>query len=271
MEGFVSPFRKDLLNGKVVLVTGGGSGINFGIAEAFAEHGCHIVLMGRRKNVLEESSAILEKKYGAQVLFVPGDVRNYDDCVHVIDDTIKRFGRLDVLVNGAAGNFLVKAENLSSNGFKSVISIDLLGTFNMCRSAFQALKNNPDGDTLIINITATIGYTATPYQIHASAAKMGVESLTRSIALEWGEYGIRSVAIAPGPVQNTQGINVFAEAGNLDQIIKTIPVGRLGTSYEIGLISVFLTTKAASWITGICIVADGGQFLFKYPLGFSKL
>jgi len=255
-----SPFKNGILNGNVAIITGGGSGINFGIAEALAEHGCKIAIMGRRQEVLDKAVSSLKQKYRVDAVGVRGDVRNYEDCQKAIEDTKRCFGTIDILVNGAAGNFLCKAEDLSPNGFKTVVSIDLIGTFHMCRAAFDTLKNNPNG-SLIVNVSATLGYTATPLQIHASAAKMGVEALTRSLASEWGEFGIRSVAIAPGPVKNTEGMSRLTPPGYEDLVATTIPLGRLGESYEIGLITVFLATSAGSWISGDTIIADGGQFL----------
>eukprot|EP01129_Flabellula_baltica_P009576 TRINITY_DN3931_c0_g1_i2.p1 TRINITY_DN3931_c0_g1~~TRINITY_DN3931_c0_g1_i2.p1 ORF type:complete len:186 (+),score=36.93 TRINITY_DN3931_c0_g1_i2:322-879(+) len=167
----------------------------------------------------------------------------------------------DILVNGAAGNFLVPAEDLSSNGFNTVISIDLQGTFNMCRASFEALRDNP-GDTVILNITATLGYTATHFQIHASAAKMGIESLTRSLALEWGPFGIRCLSIAPGPVADTEGMSRLS-AGFEDLAAESCPIGRTGTVYEIGLLATYLASSASTWVTGATYVIDGGQWLFR--------
>jgi len=255
-----SPFKPDVLRGYVVLITGGGTGINFGIARQMAAHGAHLALMGRRKEVVEKSCADLTSEFGSETLAIQGDVRKYEDAERAIAETVKHFGKIDVLLNGAAGNFLSPAEKLSSNGFKVVIEIDLVGTFNMCRAAYSELSRSRSG--VIINISATIGYTQTPFMIHASAAKVGVDSLTRSLAVEWGKDGIRVCGIAPGTIQGTEGFKRLDGENRLP----TIPLGRFGTTDDIGYSAVFLASKAASYISGDTLVVDGAAWLWK-PIG----
>lgn len=224
-----SPFKENIFDGVTCLVTGGSSGIGFEIARQIGLHGANVVISGRRKSVLETSSEALAKD-GISVHFVQGDVRSYADCERMVSGAEERFGGLNILINAAAGNFLVPAEKLSSNGMKTVLEIDTLGTFNMCRAAFRLLQRTivppKDGEiandaklrntsesshsktsssslSCIVNVSATLHYGATWYQVHASAAKSAIDSMTRSLALEWGSYGIRVCGIAPGPIEGT--------------------------------------------------------------------
>jgi len=197
------------------------------------------------------------------------DVRKYEDCEKVVLDTVEKLGQLDVLVNGAAGNFLSPAEKLSSNAFKTIQDIDLIGSFNMNRAAFSSLRTSKSA--LIIHITATLGYTATPFQVHASAAKVAIDSMTRTLALEWGRYGIRVCGIAPGPIGNTEGFSrlsrLFVLPGQAPQdntkCLFKIPLGRVGHVDDIGYCAVFLASSAASFISGHTIVVDGAEWLAK--------
>jgi len=256
-----SPFRSDVLKGLVVLVTGGGTGINFGIACQMAAHGANLSLMGRRKEVVEKSAQQLIDNFKCKTIAFQGDVRNYSDCEKVVTETVASLGRLDVLVNGAAGNFLCPAEKLSSNGFKTVIDIDLMGSFNMNRASFSFLQNSKSA--LIIHISATLGYTATPFQVHAAAAKVAVDSMTRTLALEWGRYGIRVCGIAPGPIENTEGFSRLVVGIEPKQLSSRIPIGRVGTVDDIGYCAVYLASPVASFITGHTVVVDGASWLGK--------
>lgn len=257
-----SIFKNDILKGKVAFVSGGGSGINLGIVKFLGRHGAKTVIMGRRKEVLE--GACKELTEGIECHYVVGDVRKYETCSSAISSALEKFGKIDILVNGAAGNFLCAPEDLSINGFKTVMEIDTIGTFHMCKAAFEALKETKGS---IVNITATLHYTATWYQIHPSAAKAAVDSITRSLALEWG-YGIRTNGIAPGPIQGTEGM--FRLSGNTDPTLQKkktsrIPIGRIGEVDDIGAAAVFLVSPAASYINGHTLVVDGGNCLFTNP------
>jgi peroxisomal 2,4-dienoyl-CoA reductase len=183
-----------------------------------------------------------------------------------VEYTIQQFGKIDILVNGAAGNFLAEAKNLSPKGFATVMGIDALGTYNMCSAAFPKMANH--GDSIIINISATLQCPATHWQAHASAAKASVDSLTRSLALEWGPEKIRVVGIAPGPIANTPGTTKLAPGMDKDDIngmmTEGVPLGRMGEAYEIGHTAVFLCT--AKYITGDVVIVDGGEWLYKPPL-----
>ena len=192
-------YQSDLLRGKVALITGGGTGICRGLALALASHGCDVAITSRKEEHLLPTCQDIED-VGVRALAVSGDVRDPAAVDRTVDETIKTFGHLDILVNGAAGNFLCLAENLSPNGFGTVVDIDLKGTFHMCRSAFSHLKKT---NGVILNISATLHYVGTVAQLHVSAAKAGIDALTRSLAVEWGEHGIRVNGIAPGPVADT--------------------------------------------------------------------
>jgi 2,4-dienoyl-CoA reductase [(3E)-enoyl-CoA-producing], peroxisomal len=245
-------FRPDVLAGRVALVTGGGSGICKGIAAAYRRFGAEVCIVGRKADRLAETAA----EIGAFPF--AGDVRKPDDLAAAIAATIEKFGKLDTLVNGAAGNFLSPAAALSPNGFKTVVEIDLCGTFNASRAAFEHLQRA--GDALILNISATLHYHGTPMQVHASAAKAGVDAVTRNLAVEWGRFGVRVCGLAPGPIGDTEGMKRLAPPGDLSQKMKSaIPAGRFGNIDEIAAAAVYLRSAAAAYITGHVLVVDGGQ------------
>lgn len=253
-----SVFRDDALAGKVAFVTGGGSGICYGIAKALMQHGADATIVGRKVDRLEAASRELAAATGRACLAAAGDVRDPAAVAAAIAKAIERFGRIDVVVNGAAGNFLAPAAGLSPNGFRTVMDIDACGTFNVCRAAFDAWLRDHGG--VILNISATLHYAATPLQIHASAAKAAVDSLTKTLALEWGGLGIRVNGIAPGPIDDTEGMARLAPGDVKEKMIKAIPIGRFGTIDEIADLAVFLASDAASLIHGATIVADGGAW-----------
>lgn len=281
-----SPLRPDCLKGRVALLTGGGSGIGFEIARQFVQHGCRaVVLCGRRAKFLQEACAILQAETPSCLLsYSVCDVRKPQDCRAAVNHCMERYGSLDILVNGAAGNFLAKASDLKPKGFETVMAIDALGTFNMSNAAFPLLKKSSSkmssskgGDgtaaAIVINISATLHCPATFWQAHASAAKAAVDSLTRSLALEWGTDHIRVVGIAPGPIADTPGTTKLApglEQSDMDGMIaEGIPLGRLGRAWEIGHAAVFLS--CAEYITGDVLTVDGGQWLYKPPMVAGEL
>jgi len=180
---------------------------------------------------------------------------------------VERFGKLDTVVNGAAGNFLAPAAGLSPNGFRTVVDIDLNGTFNTSRAAFEALQHS--GDAMILNISATLHYHGTPLQIHASAAKAGVDAITRNLAVEWGGFGIRVCGIAPGPIADTEGMRRLAPGEITDKMKAAIPAGRFGAIDEIAAAAVFLRSPAGAYITGHTLVVDGGHCIAPPRVGFT--
>jgi peroxisomal 2,4-dienoyl-CoA reductase len=252
----VSIFKSDVLAGRVALVTGGGTGICKGIARAYAAHGARVCLVSRKPEVLQGAAAELAAETGAQVIAAPADVRQPDAIAGAVAACVEKLGGLDILVNGAAGNFLAPAAALSPNGFRTVIEIDLCGTFNASKAAFDALCRSRG---LILNISATLHYHGTPLQAHAAAAKAGVDSLTRSLAVEWGRFGVRAVAIAPGPIGDTEGMRRLAPGDVGKRLLELIPLGRYGTVQEIADLALFLATPAAAYITGAVYVVDGGH------------
>ena len=250
-------YKDDILRGHVALVTGGGSGICKGIARAYARLGCEVAITSRKQDTLDAAAAELSAETGREVLAVAADVRDPQAIAGAVARTVETFGKLDTLVNGAAGNFLSPAAALSPNGFKTVIDIDLLGTFHACKAAFEALRTAGDG--LVLNISATLHYHGTPLQVHAAAAKAGVDAVTRTLAVEWGQFGIRAVAIAPGPIAETEGMRRLAP-GKADELVKKhIPAARFGTIDEIAAAAVYLRSAAATYVTGEVLVVDGGQ------------
>jgi len=244
-------FRDDLLAGHVALVTGGGTGICRGIAAAYARLGAKVCIVSRKLDVLEQTA----KEIGA--VAVAADVRKPDELAAAVKSVLDRFGKLTTLVNGAAGNFLAPAAALSPNAFKTVIDIDLLGTFNATKACAEALMACRDG--LVLNISATLHYHGTPLQIHASAAKAGVDAVTRNLAVEWGRFGVRACGIAPGPIGDTEGMKRLAPGDAADKAKQFIPAGRFGTIDEIAAAAVYLRSPAAAYITGHVLVVDGGH------------
>jgi peroxisomal 2,4-dienoyl-CoA reductase len=250
-------YKDDILRGHVALVTGGGSGICRGIARAFARLGCEVAITSRKQDALDAAAADISAETGREVLAIAADVRDPQAIGAAVAATVAKFGKLDTLVNGAAGNFLAPAAALSPNGFRTVVEIDLLGTFNASKAAFEALRSAGDG--LVLNVTATLHYHGTPLQIHASSAKAGVDAITKTLAVEWGQFGIRAVGIAPGPIAETEGMRRLAP-GKADELVKkAIPAARFGTIDEIAAAAVYLRSAAARYVTGEVLVVDGGQ------------
>jgi len=257
MTSALDVFRDHVLDGHVAVVTGGGTGICRGIARAYARLGADVCIVSRKADVLEATARELSAESGRDVLAVAADVRDPDAIAHAIARTVERFGKLDTLVNGAAGNFLAPAAALSPNGFRTVIEIDLLGSFFAARAAFEALK--AAGNGLVLNISATLHYHGTPLQVHASAAKAGVDAMTKNLAVEWGRFGIRSCAIAPGPIGDTEGMRRLATPEVAAKATAIIPAGRFGAIDEIAAAAVFLRSPAAAYVTGHVMVVDGGH------------
>ncbi len=250
-------FAEEILKGRVAFVTGGGTGITGGVARALAEAGAAVTLVSRKMEHLEPTAQRL-RDAGLRALPVAADVRNPEDVERALAATVQHFGKVDIVVNGAAGNFLCAAEELSPNGFGTVVDIDLKGTFNVCRAAFAELKKNRGQ---ILNISATLHYLGTPMQLHVSAAKAGVDALTRNLAVEWGRHGIRVNAIAPGPIGDTEGMKRLVPEPIKEKLRQRIPLGRFGEIADIEKAAVFLCSEAASYINGTVLVVDGGHWL----------
>jgi NAD(P)-dependent dehydrogenase (short-subunit alcohol dehydrogenase family) len=248
-----STFRDDLLRDKVAVVTGGGSGINLAIAQAFAAHGVKLAIIGRSQERLDAA----KKTLPASTLAISADVRDYAALDVAMNRIAESFGKIDVLVCGAAGNFPALADKLSSNGFKAVVDIDLLGTFNACRAAFEHLSK-PGAS--VINISAPQSFVPMALQSHVCAAKAGVDMVTRTLAIEWGPLGIRVNSIVPGPTQDTEGMKRLAATAEVEENIKeAVPLRRYGTKQELADLALFLCSPAAAYITGAIIPCDGGM------------
>eukprot|EP00347_Sterkiella_histriomuscorum_P024084 403332361 len=285
MESYRSLFHPELMKGKVVIITGGSrGGMLKEMGRAYLIHGAKaVVLMSRSADKNAEVAKDL-CKYG-QGHSEPGDVRKSEDCKRVVENTVKLFGRVDVLINGAAGNFLASASALSTNGFRTVQEIDCLGTFNMSQAVYNGfMKDNGGG--VIINISATLHWSGSALQIHSAAAKAGVDSMTKTLAVEWGPNKVRVVGIVPGGIEGTEGFErlgdfasmnnkekanaAFANSqvskgNNLFEIAKnTIPISRFGQVEDIANAALFLASPMASYVTGTNLLVDGGAVL-TYP------
>lgn len=266
-----SIFRPGLFDGQVALITGGATGIGFGIAELVASLGAHVVLASRKQEQLERSAQSL-RAAGAKASVVTVDVRDADRVRAMVEQVRRDVGRIDLLVNNAAGNFYAPSETLSVNAWKSVIEIDLYGTFFCSQAVMPAMREQGGGR--IVNISMTLHYRGWPLMVHATAAKAGVDALTRTLALEWARHGIRVNAVAPGPIP-TEGVrkafapptggstpDVFAiERAMGDYAKKNIPAGRWGSPADIANAVAFLASPAGDWITGSILVVDGGEWL----------
>ncbi|ESO84186.1 hypothetical protein LOTGIDRAFT_229651 [Lottia gigantea] len=260
LNSYKQLFVPDLLRDKVVFVTGGGSGICFTITEVFLRHGCKGVIVGRNLDRLKKSTETLTKATGQRCLSYQVDVKKPQDILNAIDETLKEFGRIDYLINGAAGNFLCPLESMSYNAFKTVMEIDTMGTLNTSKAVFDRYFKNNGG--VIINITATLHFRGQALQAHAGSAKAAIEALTRHMAVEWGGNNVRVMCVAPGPIGNTEGMRRLSPGDPMARdLARYIPIGRIGERVEIGNICLYLVSGMADLLTGTTIVADGGAWL----------
>ncbi|CAN8192441.1 unnamed protein product [Coccothraustes coccothraustes] len=259
----------DLLEGQVAFITGGGSGIGFRIAEIFMRHGCRTVIASRNLQRLAEASKKLVAATGQQCLPLCIDVRQPQTIAAAVDEALREFKRIDILINGAAGNFLCPASALSFNAFKTVIDIDTMGTFNTSKVLFEKYFREHGG--VIVNITATLSYRGQALQVHAGAAKAAIDAMTRHLAVEWGPNNIRVNSLAPGPISGTEGFRrlggKFAEKSNQFSVI---PLQRAGNKTEIAHSALYLASPLSSYVTGTTLVVDGGSWLTS-PNSFSAL
>lgn len=250
-------FPADAFKGTTVFVTGGGSGINLGIAKNFAALGANVAICGRKQDKLDRAAEEL-RALGARVHAEAADVRDAARLETVIGNAAEALGPIGVLVCGAAGNFPIPAEELSPNGFKTVVDIDLIGSFNATHAAFEQLKTTKGS---VIFISAGMAYVPFPYQVHVGAAKAGIDMMMKNLALEWGKYGIRANSIVPGPIEGTEGMKRLGGGDYESSRYRSIPLGRFGAVDEIGQAAVFLASPLASYVTGTVLVVDGGSNL----------
>lgn len=251
----MSIFRDDILADRVALITGGGSGINLGIARALRAHGAKVSLVSRTQERLDAAAESLSPGQIDARGFA-ADVRDADALQAAIDQTVSAFGRIDILVNGAAGNFLAPAASLSPNAFRSVMDIDTRGTFNASRLCFEHLCRSRG---VILNVSATQAFMPTPLQAHPGAAKAAIDKLTQDLALEWAPMGIRVVGLAPGGVEGTEGMKRLLPPGMEEKMLAALPLGRFTTVEEVGQVAVFLVSDAAAYVTGTTLVMDGAS------------
>lgn len=256
------PFRADLLAGQAAIVTGGGTGIGRGIALALAEVGAKVAVASRK---LENLQAVVDEitAAGGTAVAIQCDVRDPAAVDAMVEEAERRLGPITILINNAGATFTVDAEKLSPNGFRAVLEIDTFGTF-YCSQSFgkRAIARGTGG--AIVNITGAQPAAGNPGRIHGGAGKAGVESMTKTLSVEWGPYGIRVNSLAPGTVA-THGADAGTgvEDQSLAQRSSSVPLGRLGTPRDIALATLFLVSDAASYITGATLMVDGARSLFR--------
>lgn len=258
-------YANNTLKGRAALITGGGSGIGQEIALMYARLGASVMLTGRKEDRLHETAKLIHDQGGVAAV-CKTDVRNYEEVKNAVESTVKEFGALDILVNSAAGNFVCPTAELSPNGWRTVIDIDLNGTFYCCHAAYPHLKSSQYGGS-IISIITMLGVSGWPGAAHAAAAKGGILSLSRTLAVEWGADKIRVNTISPGPIGDTEGVRkMYIEAGKGELEEKKTALGRFGRKEDIANAAVYLGSDLSSYVTGDNVIVDGGRWL-KYVAG----
>ena len=243
--------------GKTLFVAGGSSGINLGIARKFAAEGANVALISRSPEKIAIAAAEIAGMNGGNAIGIAADVRDYAAVEAALKATHDKWGDIDTVISGAAGNFVAPALGMSANGFKTVVDIDLIGTFNVLRASFEFLRR--PGASLI-SITAGQATRASMFQAHVCAAKAGINMLTQCLALEWGPAGVRVNAISPGPIADTEGMARLATTPEAEARVKgRVPLRRYGTKDEIGDAALFLSSDAARYINGAILPVDGGS------------
>ena len=254
--------KENSLENKVILVTGGGSGLGKSMVKYFLELGANVVITSRREELLIEVAKEFNSKHNSEVFPIACDVRKIDEVENVINESYKKFGKVDCLVNNAAGNFISPTERLSTRAFDAVIDIVLKGTINFTLTLGKKwIKDKSDGN--VLNIVTTYSWTGSGYVVPSACAKAGVLSMTRSLAVEWAKYKIRSNAIAPGPFP-TKGAWERLLPGDLKEKFdpsKKVPVGRVGEHQELSNLAAYLLSDYSSYINGEVITIDGAEWL----------
>ena len=241
---------------KSIVVVGGTSGINRGIAEAFARHGARVAVASRSQAKVDDTVAALTGLGASDAVGFSADVRDLEALQRGLDGVRDRFGEFDAVVSGAAGNFPALAANLSSNGFRAVTEIDLLGTFHVMKAIYPHLRK-PGAS--IVNISAPQAFVPIKAQVHVGAAKAGVDMITRTLALEWGGEGIRVNSVVPGPIEGTEGMDRLAPDPRMrERVAETVPLGRLGRPDDVANACLFLTSELGAYVTGAVLTVDGG-------------
>jgi peroxisomal 2,4-dienoyl-CoA reductase len=251
-----SPFRADLLAGKAALITGGATGLGLEIARVLGIHGARVAICSRKEANLQAAVAAL-RLAGIDASYGVCDVRRHEEVTAVVEQVLAAFGQLDVVVNNAAGNFPVPITDLSAGGFKAVVDIDLLGTFNVSKAAYDLWLRDHGG--AVVNISAAIQYRGMALQAHVVSAKAGIDALSRTCAIEWGPNGVRVNVVAPGAMSGTEGVKRIA--GDAEHRTFQNPLRRPGSTTEVAETVLFLASDAASYVTGATLVVDGGGWL----------
>jgi len=263
MFNYNSPMlREDALKGKTIVITGGGTGLGKAMGVYFLKLGANLVITSRKLDVLQKTADEMEEKTGGKVLAVACDVREADQVANVLTKTLETFGSVDVLLNNAAGNFISPTERLSANAFSSIIDIVLKGTVN-CTLAFGKHWIKEKQAATVLNIVTTYAFTGSAYVVPSACAKGGVLALTRSLAVEWGKYNIRTNAIAPGPFP-TKGAWERLLPGDLAKKFdfkNRVPLKRVGEHQELANLAAFLVSDFSGYINGEVITIDGGEWL----------
>ena len=253
-------FDKQLLNNKSIIITGGGTGLGKSMALRFAELGADLVITSRREEVIEKTAEEL-REYGGKILAIACDVRDPDQVNDMVSQTVNEFGKIDILLNNAAGNFISPTEDLSPNAFKTIVDIVLNGTFNCTQAAGKVMREKDGG--VILNIVTTYAWTGSGYVVPSASAKAGVLAMTRSLAVEWAKYGIRTVAIAPGPFPTKGAWSRLAPPGlGIQKKMKNrVPLKRVGEHIELANLATYLISDQAAYINGEVVTIDGGEWL----------
>ncbi len=253
-----SVLKDQALAGKTVFVAGGSSGINLGIAQHFARAGAKLALISRSEDKIAAAAKTITDE-GFEAIGFAADVRDYAAVEAALQATHDKFGEIDVVISGAAGNFVAPALGMSANGFKTVVDIDLIGTFNVLRGSYQFLRR--PGASLI-SITAGQAVKPALFQAHVCAAKAGINMLTKCLAMEWGPSGVRVNAISPGPIADTEGMARLAPSPEAEARIKSrIALRDYGTKTDIAEAAAYLASDSARYITGTILNVDGGSEL----------
>ncbi|MEM1301324.1 MAG: SDR family oxidoreductase [Pseudomonadota bacterium] len=240
--------------GKNVFVVGGTSGINLGIAEAFSRAGARMGVASRKQDKVDAAVEKLSNGAG-KALGYAFDVRSFDDVIAALNDFAEKVGKIDVLISGAAGNFPAPAVAISPNGFKSVIDIDLMGTFHVMRAAHPNMARPGS----LINISAPQAVQAMPFQVHVCAAKAGVDMITKCLAIEWGPDNLRVNSVIPGPIDGTEGMERLAPTEKMrEKVIQSVPMKRMGDPEDVALACLYLASDAGRYVNGQILAADGG-------------
>jgi NAD(P)-dependent dehydrogenase (short-subunit alcohol dehydrogenase family) len=251
-------FAPDLLRGKVAVVAGASGGINLGIAQALAQAGCAVVVLSRDQGRIDAAARSIVA-LGGRALGCAADVRDFDAVDAVFRTAVQAFGPVDIVVSGAAGNFHAPAAHLSANGFKTVIDIDLIGGFNVLRASFPHLRKP---GAALLSVTAPGAVRPSLFQVHANAAKAGINMMTQCLAMEWGPAGVRVNAVSPGPIAGTEGMARLASTPEREQAVKSrLALRDYGRIEDIAQTALFLCSDAARYITGSIVDCDGGSVL----------